>query len=151
MQVQDIQLGNITVLVNVNLAELEKLLPLGNLSFPQLPSVSLPITVPTLPALSAQDPGTTVLTTVVPSPTDGAAETDHELVLRQPATNINLGPTQTTVCRFCSETFPSSIPYFFQVPQLVDVTNGDVIVDTQLGNVTLAVDNINVGSAFFSL
>lgn len=126
IDVQDITIGNITVLVNVNLAELGKLLPIGNLTLPQLPSVSLPITLPTLVSSSTQVEGSTVITTVTPTATDTLVD-DR---IRRDATNIHLGPRQTSV-----PSLPSAS---------VDIKTGDIVVDAEIGNITLSVDTINV-------
>jgi len=94
IDVQDITIGNITVLVNVNLAELGKILPLGNLTLPQLPSVSLPITLPTFSSSSAQVEGGSETTTISPTLTAVSDGTDR---IRRDATNVQLGRRQTTV------------------------------------------------------
>lgn len=129
IEVEDITIGNITVLVNVNLAELGKLLPLGNLTLPQLPSVSLPITLPTLAAASTTVTGTSIETTVTPSATTSTGGADVDRIRRE-ATSVVLGKRQTTV-----PPLPSAS---------VDIGTGDILVDAEIGNITLSVENINV-------
>lgn len=130
IDVQDIVIGNITVLVNVNLAELGQLLPLGNLTLPQLPSVSLPITIPTVASESTTLTGTTEISTVTPTASGSASEVER---IRRDGTNIHIGPRQTTV----APALPSAS---------VNVGTGDILVDAEIGNITLSVENINVRS-----